>query len=460
MSEYRSSRADLSGLTGSDLPSLTEPSHSSFSPWTVAQQKHDDTSIMNHYLGLIGQFLKSLDPSGLPAPDSFQDLVDHFLSDIFPAFPIFGRGWLRDSGDRISNDTPRSEMEEWLCLNVILTMTYYFRSIHAPGTHEDGFKANTHLRYSLAAIEMLSSTKPSVNTIQALLGIGVAVYEMIGPGPSSIFFAAAVRDSYRLSLHRLAKADEVMSTHDLELRRHVFWTAYSLHKNISMELDLPMAFDGEIELDLPQATFTDDTPLLQSVGGGISFDISRARMQLALLQGHIRRRIGGPQEVTIRRHENLLPHIDLMALELTRWRTSLPVQLDAVILVKHFQTSAVVQMMHLKSGYFHCLRVLHTAILESRSLRAANRDTPQSLTVATSSITERYIQCAREIVDSMAVLASIKLTRLQGLTNSLATAISVLTDENTGQRTHKVLAADFLRCRLLRKALGGNTHTC
>ena len=403
---------------------------------------------MDLNLSSLKRFVRSSNSTEMPSRDQFWSLVAQFFTNFYPAFPIFPYEWLigTKSGNREARKI--SESEEWACFNVILAISYHLRAVYTTAKHENQKNARGHLRSALAATEELLSGPPSMTTVQILIGIGVAVHGMIGPNPSSVLFAAAMRDSYRLGLHRRAAFSSSVGLEGIEQRKRVFWTTYSLHRGISLQLDLPMVFDDEIDLELPETSYADDVSLLHSHDRKHTFDIYRARTQLAVIQGQIRRGLpsSGQPEVS---SAVVVNHVTVILLKLTEWRNNLPIGFDVNFLVQNFDLSAAIHVVSLHSNYFHCLRVLQCSVGQDKELQLACEYALRSISFSGPSLSQSYVHCARQLISSVSMFSRIDFSDIQGLLDSFVAALRVLTDCTLEQRSDALLQEDIRHCRPL-----------
>ena len=368
-----------------------------------------------------------------------------------------GHGGEDDRGDQVS------EVEDWARFNVILALSYHLNAVYGVEAQLNHEKAEAHVGYGLAAVEKLLPQSPSMVSIQALLGVAVVIYGTVGPGPSSILIAAALRDCFRLGLHRRTATVGPTDPKSSEQRHRVFWTAYSLHASISFELDLPMAFHDHIEINVPAPSFDADVPLLYSSDQSHTFNIYGARAQLAIIQSHIRKsvRSSGLMETSLDDQRN---QVTASFLELAQWRKTQPSIFEVDHIVRMFHLPAALHIMTLHASYFHCLRFLQVAEQKNHdhhhycNCLPATEPQPPHLQSHFSSgppsiIMQHHIQCAREVLSLATMLWGVDLAGIHGLINSLVAAAQVLVDCSLGQRSQALLQADVRRCAPLVKLL-------
>ena len=388
----------------------------------------------------------------MPAPDTFQSLVTQYFSDFYPASPIFIYEWVSGGSLGPGGISKISEAEQWICFNVILAIAYCVGAVDVLATPGSLQTAEAHLQNALAGIHELLAEPPTIATVQALLGMGAATHELVGPGPASVLIAAALRDSYRLGLHRKVVPSTLDGIAVFEQRERVFWTAYSLHRDLSLRLNLPMVFDDEIELDLPSIIAADDALLFYSFDRKYAFNMYHARTHLAVIEGHLRRRLLASDDVN-RSIGITSAHIACTHLELMQWRNNLLIPFEADFLMQNFDLAVALQIIILHSSYYHCLRAFQAALKRQVLIQEANQISSQSLWFYDSAMAQLEIACAREMIDCTPVLKKMNSFSIRELLNSLVIALGSLIDNSLQYGSGELLEEDVSRCQPLLELL-------
>ncbi|TGJ79203.1 hypothetical protein E0Z10_g9566 [Xylaria hypoxylon] len=124
--------------------------------------------------------------------------------------------------------------------------------------------------------------------VQILLGLVVLFWAADDSGPALVFMGTAMRLAHRIGLQVRKSSQKCSPTLALQ-RNRVFWIAYILDRDISLQSGLaPVQLDSEIDLDMPPAETTDDLAgFVFAADGYTKMNYFRARVELARIQGSV-----------------------------------------------------------------------------------------------------------------------------------------------------------------------------
>ena len=219
----------------------------------------------------------------LPPKDKFLNLVEQSFQGLYPAFPLFDRAKFMSTFD--SSGTNINDLGQWACLNVVLALSPQFLHVTAHDTEED-WETWNYFENAFAVVNQLMAMSATLWSVQALLGMALLTQGTPNQSPVSLLTSAAVKLAQELGLHRKCE-DPNISTAEIEERKRVFWIAYILDKDISLQMGQSSTQDDDdMDVELPSEN---DGVSIDSGESSVGFLIFRAR--LAIIQGQIYKRL-------------------------------------------------------------------------------------------------------------------------------------------------------------------------
>lgn len=183
------------------------------------------------------------------------------------------------------------------------------------------------------AVEITIRGSEDLLAIQALLGMTIFLQSSPDAHPASTILAAAIRLVLQHGLH-IQKDDQPLDQPLDQLdfgaarrsiqRDRVFWIAYYLDHDLASRLERPpLIHEDDIGIDLPPLYPEDGLGYITSINGSININYMRVRAHLALIEGHIHRRLisaKARRQTSIERQTA----IQELELELSSWKASSP----------------------------------------------------------------------------------------------------------------------------------------
>jgi hypothetical protein len=159
-------------------------------------------------------------------------------------------------------------------------------------------------------------------SVQALLGMSLLMLGTPHQGPVSVLTSSAIKLAHKIGLHRQCQ-DPRLSALEIEERNRVFWIAYCLDKEISLQTGQPPTQDDEdMDVDLP----FENNGALTRLGKTNSMDYFGFRSRLAMIQGQIYKRLLSVKATKQSAAERAMAAKEL-GIQLLTWRSSVPVEL-------------------------------------------------------------------------------------------------------------------------------------
>lgn len=243
-------------------------------------------------------------------------------------------------------------------MNVVLALAHQLPSETGTSLGEER-DAWGYFQNALSVTNMLLTTQYTLAAVQALLGLSMIILATPHQSSASLFASSAMKLAHKIGLHKQCH-DPELSFAEIEQRRKVFWIAYSIDKDISLQTSQPPTQDDEdMDVDLPCRSPND---LIQPENAAYSIFYFRTR--LALIQGEIYTRLlsvkaskQGPSELAMTATE--------LKMKLQAWKTSVPVELFENYTGPILDGPSLDGSRHpvyLQLLYFRVLAVIHDAL--------------------------------------------------------------------------------------------------
>lgn len=179
------------------------------------------------------------------------------------------------------------------------------------------------------AVEITIRGSDDLLAIQALLGMTIFLQSSPDAHPSSTILTATIRLVLQNRLH-IQRHEQPLDQFDFQAvrlsvqRNRVFWIAYYLDHDLASRLERPpLIHEDDIDVDLPPLYPEDGLGYISSTNGSININFMHVRAHLALIEGHIHRRLisaRARRQTSIERQTA----IQALELELNSWKTSSP----------------------------------------------------------------------------------------------------------------------------------------
>ena len=233
-------------------------------------------------------------------------------------YPLFDKARFMSVFDSL--DTNVNDPGRWACLNVVLALTNQFQHGTAQDMKED-FETKGFFQTAFAVVGQLMTMHVTLWSVQALLGMALVIQGTPNQGPVSLLISAAMRLAHRMGLHKRCQNPNI-SAAEIEERKRVFWIAYSLDKDLSLQMGQPSAQDDDdMDVELPSET---DSSLIYP-GESTEMFFFNLRARLAMIQGQIYKRLYSVKATKQAVAERVVAARELEAM-LQSWRASVPIE--------------------------------------------------------------------------------------------------------------------------------------
>ncbi|RDW65614.1 hypothetical protein BP5796_10306 [Coleophoma crateriformis] len=318
------------------------------------------------------------------------------------AFPVFDQASFLTTFEARYNNDRRGDLAWWACLNVVFALAHRFRAMRTRDSHSEDFHAWGYLQNALSVLTELTLQEPNLLAVQAILGMAITLQGTSNPRPCSVLISTAFKIAQSMKLHRKDQGPS-LSTAELEQRKRVFWIAYAIDKDLTLQTgDPPAQDDDDMDVELPTET-TD----LDAVGAS-GFNFFNLRIGLAIIQARIYTRLLSTKALRSSEVERSLAVKELDAV-LDAWKRSVPIQFTSNGPHAALGTSSIPTLLHaviLKFAYLHALHTIHRFLRADSHLQANTYGAviqPQSQAIGSSG-DEFYLAEARQSMQLLPLL--------------------------------------------------------
>ncbi|KAL1629061.1 hypothetical protein SLS56_005615 [Neofusicoccum ribis] len=193
-----------------------------------------------------------------------------------PLFPfIHGPTFVQDieaiyDPSKPSTCPPGNEPDRHRCCRAIIAQCVF--NVAQAGTTKDFLPRHSRIESSQSLIFSLSSlaTKQDLHSLQTLFAAQL-YFVCAGSFRSASAVGGMLNKSlFHAGLHRCPNRYSQVSTHDRDMRKRIFWSAYILDRYLSQGLGIPLGFqDSDIDVCMP-GTETHKPPSLRPYPAGLS----------------------------------------------------------------------------------------------------------------------------------------------------------------------------------------------
>jgi hypothetical protein len=299
----------------------------------------------------------------IPPPDEGSSLLNEYLHDFNSRIPLFHPeaiySYVRDCYSGVADRTPLC----WVLTYIALGIAYRLRAVSLFAVADDTTNADFYLNKCLAVLPDLLLQEPTLQLVQALLGVATLLQTSDRSRKAPLFISTAMRMAQDLGYNEAGQdRNEGRSRDNQEF--YVFWMAFYMDTAMSLRAIRPNTQKlVDISAPLPNPISSDSwasiSPDNFSVGGEVN--IFALHASLALIQAEaleelfsIKARQCSPT-LTATAFESTISKLDI-------WRRTNPLaDANAPTMLKSMYRSDVVHSITLEASYFETLYQLHAA---------------------------------------------------------------------------------------------------
>jgi hypothetical protein len=295
----------------------------------------------------------------LPTKEKALQLIAIFFQGFNTVHPIFDQDTFMSRFDSTyGSDCSDSDLGWWAALNVVFALVYQYWDMSVPDPKED-LEAWGYFQNALAATNQLMTRQCTLASVQALLGMAMIMMAMPHQRPVTLLTSSAITIAHNLGLHRQCQYPVLNAVESAE-RMRVFWVAYSLDKDISLQTRQPPTQADE-DMDIEPPSENDCGP---AQPGENHHNLFYFRTKLAIIQGQIYRRLLSVKAEKQSASERSMA-AEQLEMTLQTWRRSVPIELFCDYSVPALNESPSGTSRHpvyLRLLYFKTLAVIHESL--------------------------------------------------------------------------------------------------
>lgn len=226
--------------------------------------------------------------SGLPDLPSFREVlpvVERYLATFNSVLPLFHPATLLQTVKSWYQNPHSRDPVTWAVINIVLAVVHH---TSGPGDWSPIGNTATYLNNVQSVLTEIIMRQTDLVNVQVLLGLAILFWSAEDSGPALILIGTALRLAHSLGLHTRKSSKHYSPTMAMQ-RNRVFWIAYILDRDISLQTKLaPVQLDSDIDLDLPPSEAEEDLAgFIFAADGHTNVNYFRARVELARIQGNV-----------------------------------------------------------------------------------------------------------------------------------------------------------------------------
>ncbi|KAL3417084.1 fungal specific transcription factor domain-containing protein [Phlyctema vagabunda] len=279
----------------------------------------------------------------LPPMDKGNSLIEKSFQGFNHAFPIFDRESFLFKYR--STESTINTAGWWACLNVVLALSHRFTGTTITEKEQDQ-EAWGYFKNALAGSNQLMTMAPSIESVQALIGMALLFLGTPNQGPVSLFISSAIKLAQGMGLHRSYRQSTLQAS-EIEHRKRIFWSAYAIDKDLSLTTGQPPTQnDDDMDAELPTES---DSEIL---------DVFYFRIRLAIIQGQIYKHLCSAKSYRQPPSQRIMAARKLETM-LQSWKATMP----AEILQGHAGSGhGGVNSIILRLSYFNSLSTVYSSL--------------------------------------------------------------------------------------------------
>ncbi len=308
----------------------------------------------------------------LPPQNETTNLLRVFLDEVNATLPIFQKESLVAIYERqFPVDRNSEEPAWWACLNAILAIATQRKATN------DAFRMVSKFSWAFfknafSVLDEIISTDPSLLAVQALLVMAVFLRGTVDTRTLAQLVSVAARMIRIISLDREPAGVDVAET---EQRRRVFWIAYMLDIDSSINSGLPPNLERGYHLvALPSQTPHDGLGILD-ISANLTANLFRLTAELRLIKAKAHRLID-LDAAMLPMHGKLEGDISQLPVELETWRQKVPEAIRPEGLERPVIGTVVFPLAILQLEFYSTTSMIHRALVSEAGRRETLGATP------------------------------------------------------------------------------------
>jgi hypothetical protein len=296
----------------------------------------------------------------LPPPDEASSLLKEYLHDYNSRIPLFNPETIcmhmRDCYSGAADGSPKS----WVLAYITLGFGHRLRAMSLFAAVDDNSKADWYLNKCLSVLPDLLLEEPTLELVQALLGVSVLMQSSDRSRKAALFVSTAMRMAQNLAYNESGEDDEQNSSKEKQ-ELYVFWIAFFMDTAMNLRATRPNTTKlVDISAPLPHLGSLDPST---RDGNGLNREVNMFALHtsLAFIQAEALEELFS---VKARRRSapSIANALKSVISKLGNWNKNNPLAgVDASSILKSMYLSDVMHAIVLEATYFETLYQLHAA---------------------------------------------------------------------------------------------------
>jgi hypothetical protein len=299
----------------------------------------------------------------LPPPSEGSSLLNEYLHDFNSRIPLFNPETIRNHVRECYSGTADQMPLKFVLAYIAIATGYRLRAMTVFAIADDTLKADFYLNKCLAVLPDLLLQEPTLQLIQALLGVALLLYTSHRSKKAALFVSTAMRLAQDLSYNEYDQdRDERLSSDKQEI--YVFWIAFLMDTSMNLRANRPNTQKlVDISVPLPDLNSINSLALDTSANttGQREVNLFALHSSLAVIQAEALEELFS---VKARQQSPALIATSFRSVisKLQLWRRSNPLAaIDATRMLSSMYRSDVMHSVMLEGSYFEFLYQLHAA---------------------------------------------------------------------------------------------------
>lgn len=288
-----------------------------------------------------------------------RELLKVYFRSFNIVFPLFSQSTFMCQCDRRDDSTANGSVAFYAAFNAVIAFAYRIRAMMDPEKAENVQKTKQYLQRAMSTLPLLTKPKNiSLLSMQAILVMTALVQGTSEPSGGSMLVPLSIRMMHLLRSDW--KTSDILPDRGESLQRaRVFWTAYIFDKDYSLFLSQPRLLDYEdVDFSLPEKHPEDQGGIITSTSAKSSVNFYRLRVQLAIIENQIYRRLYSFRSASQSMKERF-DAVCMLDSALSDWKKSVPLEFQAENMEHYLPKEKLVHMTVLHLFYFNCLTKVH-----------------------------------------------------------------------------------------------------
>ena len=297
-------------------------------------------------------------------------LVEVFFDEVNAIFPLFQKQSFMDMcQNKFPVDSEAEGPAWWACLNTIIALGIRLKATNC------AFRKVSEVSWcffknAFSVYQELIGTEPSVLSVQAILAMAIFSCGTTNTTMTAVLSSTAGRMIYMMGLHQ-ESLEKNYDPVEADERRRVFWVAYLIDRNTSINTGLPSTIeDGSLEVTLPMEILpgSENLPHSNETENMIVF---RSRIQLTIIESKVQKYLSGRSSLRFI-GQTSLDQIMHLHDELDAWKENLSVEIQPTDNTDIVAGTDNLSVLMLHFAFYNCVGTIHRAILHQISQIRSN----------------------------------------------------------------------------------------